>query len=141
MDSRCPTNRISLWNLYRHYTNVSSTYCNTVRLIIFVHLKETLKKRVYFYLTGQLVRSNESLLALCEKYLVVHCKVLRDLLDQHPFSFVPFIRLTIDFVLHYLFHIENRVLLFDSFVVQCLNLVKGIVLCAEYKPAKVIEGV
>lgn len=91
-------------------------------------------------MAGQLVSSNESLLALCEKFIAVHCKVLRDLLDQHPFSFVPFIRLTVDFVLHFLFHAENRILLFDSFVVQCLNLVKGIVLCAEYKPAKVIEG-
>ena len=88
-----------------------------------------------------MVLSNERLLALCEKYLVVHCKVLRDLLDSHPFSFVPFIRLTIEFVLHYVFHPENSILLFDTFVVQCLNLVKGIVLCAEYKPAKVIEGI
>lgn len=84
--------------------------------------------------------SNANLLALWEKYLVVHCKVLRDLLDFHPFSFIPFIRMTVDFVLHYLFQPENRVFLFDSFVVQCLNLIKGIVLCAEYKPAKIIEG-
>lgn len=90
--------------------------------------------------TGQVILSNDSLLALCEKYLVVHCKVLRDLLDFHPFSFVPFIRMTVEFVLHYLFKPENQVLLFDSFVVQSLNLVKGIVLCAEYRPAKVIEG-
>lgn len=89
---------------------------------------------------GQLIGSNDGLVGLCEKCIVVHCKVLRDLLDQHPFSFVPFIRLTLDFVLHYLFQAENQVLIFDAFVVQCLNLVKGIVLCAEYKPAKVIEG-
>jgi len=89
---------------------------------------------------GQMVLSNEKLLSLCEKYLIVHCKVLRDLLDFHPFSFVPFIRMTIEFVLHYLFQPEFQVLLFDSFVVQCLNLVKGIILCAEYKPAKVFEG-
>ena len=87
-----------------------------------------------------MVLSNENLLAMCEKYLVVHCKVLRDLLDQQPFSFVPFIRLTVEFVLHYLFQPENQILLFDAFVVQCLNLVKGIVLCAEFKPAKIIEG-
>ena len=87
-----------------------------------------------------MVLSNEKLLSLCEKYLIVHCKVLRDLLDFHPFSFVPFIRMTIEFVLHYLFQPEFQVLLFDSFVVQCLNLVKGIILCAEYKPAKVFEG-
>lgn len=84
--------------------------------------------------------TNESLLGLCEKYVVVHCKVLRDLLDFHPFSFVPFIRMTVEFVLHYLFQLENQILLFDSFVIQCLNLVKGIVLCAEFRPAKVIEG-
>lgn len=95
----------------------------------------------FFQKLGQLVLSNESLLALGEKYLVVHCKVLRDLLDFHPFSFVPFIRMTVEFVLHYLFQPENQILLFDSFVVQCLNLVKGIVLCAEYRPAKVIEGI
>lgn len=84
--------------------------------------------------------TNESLLGLCEKYVVNHCKVLRDLLDFHPFSFVPFIRMTVEFVLHYLFQMENQILLFDSFVIQCLNLVKGIVLCAEFRPAKVIEG-
>lgn len=87
-----------------------------------------------------MVLSNANLLALCEKYLVVHCKVLRDLLDFHPFSFIPFIRMTFDFVLHYLFQLENRGFLFDAFVVQCLNLIKGIILCAEYKPAKIIEG-
>lgn len=95
----------------------------------------------HFCFAGQVVLSNDTLLALCEKYLVVHCKVLRDLLDFHPFSFVPFIRMTVEFVLHYLFQPENQVLLFDSFVVQSLNLVKGIVLCAEYRPAKVIEGI
>ena len=94
----------------------------------------------HFFRSGQVIGPNETLLAVCEKFTVVHCKVLRDLLDQHPFSFVPFIRLTMDFVLHYLFQAENKGLVFDSFAVQCLNLVKGVVLCAEYKPAKVIEG-
>jgi hypothetical protein len=49
--------------------------------------------------------------------------------------------MTVEIVLHYLFQPEKQVLLFDSFVVQSLNLVKGIVLCAEYRPAKVIEGI
>lgn len=95
----------------------------------------------HFCFAGQVVLSNDPLLALCEKYLVVQCKVFRDLLDFHPFSFVPFIRMTVDFVLHYLFQPENQVLLFDSFVVQSLNLVKGIALCTEYRPGKIIEGI
>lgn len=30
-------------------------------------------------------------------------------------------------------------LLFERFIIQCFNLIKGILLCAEYKPAKILE--
>ena len=30
--------------------------------------------------------------------------------------------------------------LFERFKIQCLNLIKLIMLCVEYKPAKVVEG-
>ena len=141
MVSRLLTYQTLLWNSSSLCTSGLKIYCNIVSIFKFNFSIRYSNDDIIFTITGQMVLSNEKLLALCEKYLIVHCKVLRDLLDFHPFSFIPFIRMTIEFVLHYLFQPENQVLLFDSFVVQCLNLVKAIILTAEYKPAKVFEGI
>nr|CAD7396049.1 unnamed protein product [Timema cristinae] len=77
--------------------------------------------------------------ALCEKFAIHLTKILLDTLEHHPFSYVDFIQPSLEFAVVYVFTPAGDSLLFERFTVQCLNLIKAILLCAEYKPAKVIE--
>nr|CAD7589784.1 unnamed protein product [Timema genevievae] len=77
--------------------------------------------------------------ALCEKFAIHLTKILLDTLEHHPFSYVDFIQPSLEFAVVYVFTPAGDSLLFERFTVQCLNLIKAILLCAEYKPAKVVE--
>ncbi|XP_044739459.1 importin-11 [Chrysoperla carnea] len=79
------------------------------------------------------------LLELCEKFIIHLTKILIAVLDTHPFSYVDLIQPTLEFTVYYLFTSDGAHLLYERFIIQCFNLIKGILLCAEYKPAKVIE--
>ena len=76
---------------------------------------------------------------ILEKYIVLHLKIWCDLLENHPFSFVHHIRTALTFVCSLCFTEQGEGILFPRFTIFCLNLVKGILLCMEYRPAKVIE--
>ncbi|XP_069689548.1 importin-11 isoform X2 [Periplaneta americana] len=80
-----------------------------------------------------------NLLELCEKFIIHLTKVLIAVLEHHPFSYVDLIQPSLEFAVYYVFTPSGETLLFERFIIQCLNLIKGILLCAEYKPAKVIE--
>ncbi|XP_037075925.1 importin-11-like [Pollicipes pollicipes] len=75
-------------------------------------------------------------LALAEKYAVLHTKVLADTIENHPFSFVALIRPTLEFCAVYVFTERGEGLLFERFTIQCLNLIKAVLLCTEYRPPK-----
>jgi hypothetical protein len=77
---------------------------------------------------------------LCEKFIIHLTKVLLAVLEHHPFSYVDMIQPSLEFSVFYVFTPTGKPLLFERFIIQCLNLIKGILLCAEYKPAKVVEG-
>lgn len=66
-------------------------------------------------------------------------KILLAVLDTHPLSYVEFIQPTLEFTVYYIFTPEGAPLIYERFVIQCFNLIKGILLCVEYKPAKLIE--
>lgn len=76
---------------------------------------------------------------LFEKYLVLHLKVLTDLLETHPFSFLPILQPSLEFICAICFNSEPG-LLFQRFTIFCLNLMKQVLLCVEYKPPKYIAG-
>lgn len=78
---------------------------------------------------------------LSEKYVILLTKVLHDVLEVHPFSYVPFIKPTLECAVTLCFTDDGQGLLFERFIVQCFNLVKAILLCAEYRIAKEPEGV
>ncbi|XP_066994048.1 importin-11 [Anabrus simplex] len=80
-----------------------------------------------------------SLVELCEKFIIHLTKVLIAVLEHHPFSYVDLIQPSLEFAVYYVFTPAGEPLLFERFIIQCLNLIKAILLCAEYKPAKVIE--
>lgn len=79
------------------------------------------------------------MLDLCEKFIIHLTKILLSVLDVHPFSFVDFIQPSLEFGVYYVFTPAGDDLLFERFIIQCFNLIKGILLCAEYKPAKILE--
>jgi hypothetical protein len=85
------------------------------------------------------VHNRTGMLELCEKFIIHLTKVLMDILEHHPFSYINFIKPTLEFTIYYIFTPEGDPLIFERFIIQCLNLIKGILLCAEYKPAKIKE--
>jgi hypothetical protein len=94
-----------------------------------------------FCFSGKSLRiRGPNLVELCEKSIIHLTKVLLAVLEHHPFSYVDMIQPSLEFSVFYVFTPTGESLLFERFIIQCLNLIKGILLCAEYKPAKVVEG-
>jgi len=94
-----------------------------------------------FCFSGKSLRiKGPNLVELCEKFIIHLTKVLLAVLEHHPFSYVDMIQSSLQFSVFYVFTPTGRSLLFERFTIQCFNLIKGILLCAEYKPAKVVEG-
>ncbi|XP_028170054.1 importin-11, partial [Ostrinia furnacalis] len=80
-------------------------------------------------------------LELCEKFIIHLTKVALGVLSFHPFSYVPLIRPSLQFALYYCFTEQGMTLGYERFTIQCLNIVKGVLLCAEYKLPKGTEPV
>ncbi|XP_053909725.1 importin-11 isoform X1 [Cuculus canorus] len=74
-----------------------------------------------------------------EKTIILFTKVLLDFLDQHPFSFTPLIQRSLEFAVSYVFTEAGEGIVFERFIVQCMNLMKMIVKNYAYKPSKNIE--
>ncbi|KAK3886184.1 hypothetical protein Pcinc_009644 [Petrolisthes cinctipes] len=83
--------------------------------------------------------NNDHMRDIAEKYIVLLTKVLRDMLDDFPFSYLRFIKPSLELTTYYMFTAAGDGLVFERFTVQCLNLIKAILLSPEYKPCKVIE--
>lgn len=105
-----------------------------------MHISLVLICIIYFnYLGKQLRGKGIYVLELCEKFIIHLTKILLNVLDIHPFSYVDFIRPTLEFTIYYIFTPSGAQYIYERFTIQCFNLIKGILLCAEYKPAKVFE--
>ncbi|XP_042907797.1 importin-11 [Parasteatoda tepidariorum] len=76
---------------------------------------------------------------VCEKYIILLVKILRDVVDLQPFSFVQFIQPTLECCITFCFNRSLQDKLYERLIVQFMNVVKSILICQEYKPAKVIE--
>ncbi|XP_005106630.1 importin-11 isoform X1 [Aplysia californica] len=77
---------------------------------------------------------NHAMLEKCERLISSVTKVLLDLLELHPTSYVHFIKMTLTFVVQYNFTAKG--LLFERFTVNCFNLMKQILFSDVYKPRK-----
>lgn len=80
-------------------------------------------------------------LELCEKFIIHLTKVALGVLCIHPFSYVPLIRPSLEFALYYCFTEQGMALIYERFTIQCLNIVKGILQCVEYKLPKDMEQI
>ncbi|XP_066195700.1 importin-11 [Sylvia atricapilla] len=74
-----------------------------------------------------------------EKTIILFTKVLLDFLDQHPFSFTALIQRSLEFSVTYVFTEAGEGVVFEQFIVHCMNLIKMIVKNYAYKPSKNIE--
>lgn len=83
--------------------------------------------------------AHDQIKTISGKYAVLLIKVLRDTLENFPFSFIQFIKPSLELTTMFVFTPAGEGLIFERFIVQCLNLIKAILLCPEYKPCKVIE--
>ncbi|CAG9130110.1 unnamed protein product [Plutella xylostella] len=81
------------------------------------------------------------LLELCEKFIIHLTKVALGVLSLHPFSFVPLIRPALEFTLYFCFTEQGMALTYERFTIQCLNILKGILQCVEYKLPKEMDQV
>ena len=71
-----------------------------------------------------------------EKYSVLMLKLFTDLLENHPYSFLPILKDSLQFICWLCFTEGGRVLVFQRLVIFCLNILKQVILCAEYKTPK-----
>lgn len=78
---------------------------------------------------------------VCEKFIIHLTKVLIGVIEMHPFCYVELIPTSLEFSVFYCFTEAGQALTFERFIIQCLNLVKTILLSTYYRPAKVIEGI
>ncbi|KAI7797680.1 putative importin-11, partial [Triplophysa rosa] len=74
-----------------------------------------------------------------EKTIILYTKVLLDFLEYHPWPFIPLIQRSLEFAVSYVFTEAGEGVVFERFIVQCMNLIKMIVKNDAYKPAKNIE--
>jgi len=67
-------------------------------------------------------------------------KIVGDMLEIHPLSFVPFLNSGLEFATYFGFSEEGRSLIFERVAIHALNLMKGIVLCPEFRAPRNYEG-
>lgn len=122
--------KLTIHGFYRPH---QSQDCMNFLKVIFDRIRTSLECRKRFQMKHQY------LLELIEKFIIHLTKILLSVLDSHPFTFVDFIQPTLELTTYYAFTSEGIEYVFERFVIQCFNLIKGILLCPEYRPAKVVE--
>lgn len=83
--------------------------------------------------------TNQELFSKREKIITLMSKVLLDVQEFHSEGFIRFIRPSLQMAVVYNFTNQNRGLIYERFTVNALNLMRSILHCETYRPAKVIE--
>ena len=74
---------------------------------------------------------------VCDKFIIHLTKVLLGVLELHPFCYLELIPMSLEFSVFYCFTEAGQPLTFERFIIQCLNLLKGILLLNDHRPYKV----
>jgi len=98
------------------------------------------KNNATFFILGKTLASRGIQMDACDKFIIHLTKVLIGVLDIHPFCYVELIPTSLEFSVFYCFTEAGQALAFERFIIQCLNLIKNILLSTYYRPAKVIAG-
>lgn len=116
--------RLTMFGFDRPHENAD---CMTFMNTIFEKAKSVLHCR------KQLTEKGINILELSEKFIIHLTKVLSSVLDMYPMSFVDFVQPTLEFTFFFLFTDDGLPYTFERFVIQCFNLIKSILLTAEYR--------
>ena len=81
-------------------------------------------------------KERQSMLMDLEKYSILQLKLFTDLLEHHPYSFLPVLRDSLQFVCWLCFTEEGTALVFQRLAILCLNILKSVILCPEYRLPK-----
>nr|XP_012153826.1 PREDICTED: importin-11 isoform X2 [Megachile rotundata] len=76
---------------------------------------------------------------VCDKFIIHLTKVLLGVLEIHPYSYIELIPKSLEFSVFYCFTEAGQALTFERFLIQCLNLMKGILSSTCNKPLKIME--
>uniref|UniRef100_A0A8D2JCC9 Importin-11 n=1 Tax=Varanus komodoensis TaxID=61221 RepID=A0A8D2JCC9_VARKO len=106
---------------------------------VMVRKEQQLKIIFFFHLPGRSIEANHVCRDRLEKTIILFTKVLLDFLDQHPFSFTSLIQRSLEFAVSCVFTEAGEGVVFERFIVQCMNLIKMIVKNYAYKPSKNVE--
>jgi len=68
--------------------------------------------------------------------VIVMWKIVGDMLETHPLSFVPFLQGGLEFAVYFGFSDEAQILVFERVPIHAFNLLKGILLCPEFRAPK-----
>ena len=115
--------RLIVHGLRKHHENND---CIAFLLSLFEEVKQILVLR----------QAKQQIAMELEKYSVMILKLFTDLLENHPYSFIPLLKDALQFICCLCFMEEGRTLVFQRLVIFCLNILKQIILCAEYKKSK-----
>uniref|UniRef100_A0A8C3C942 Importin-11 n=1 Tax=Cairina moschata TaxID=8855 RepID=A0A8C3C942_CAIMO len=123
-------------SLERTLLSLKDTYCYYIFQGFLHAVFERLKQ---FLECSRSIRAENVCRDRLEKTIILFTKVLLDFLDQHPFSFTSLIQRSLEFAVSYVFTEAGEGVVFERFIVQCMNLIKMIVKNYAYKPSKYIE--
>lgn len=76
---------------------------------------------------------------VCDKFIIHLTKVLSGVLEVHPLCYLELIPTSLEFSVFYCFTEAGQPLTFERFIIQCLNLLKGILLLSD-RTALAIDG-
>ncbi|EDW10618.1 importin-11 [Drosophila mojavensis] len=117
----------------------SSDHMNFIEQL-FERLRQCLELRYELRLRAS---GNEQLINDLERFILKMMKTLNEFMDRHSLSFARFVPVALEFSFHYVFH-EGTALIFDAgerinfshFVIQAINLLKGIMMSGNYSIAQ-----
>lgn len=109
------------------------------------HESESVKKFIFTVMqrakeTLEIRSTRQDTSTLLEKHIITMWKVVGDMLEIHPLSFVPFLRTGLEFAAYFGFSEEGRALVFERVAIHALNLMKAIMLCTEFRPPRTLEA-
>uniref|UniRef100_A0A672V8B2 Importin-11 n=1 Tax=Strigops habroptila TaxID=2489341 RepID=A0A672V8B2_STRHB len=129
-----------LWWVYVKYEITGTSFLkDTYFYILQAFLHAVFERLKQFLECSKSIRAENVCRDRVEKTIILFTKVLLDFLDQHPFSFTSLIQRSLEFAVSYVFTEAGEGIVFEQFIVQCMNLIKMIVKNYAYKPSKNIE--
>ncbi|XP_040583365.1 importin-11 [Lepeophtheirus salmonis] len=79
------------------------------------------------------IRNSRGSCDLLEKYAILYMKIMKDVQECHPFSFIPVLKQSLEFVCSLIFTDQGAPYVFPRFVIFCLNFIKQVLLCTYYR--------